>query len=89
MISTRKELEKEKTELLVIPTPPFKLKDRPANRIMMPINLERQFGFKPETIIIEKVYGRHDTIIVKAVLTEDETRRQKLKGKIAETKNDK
>lgn len=66
-----------KDELLVVPTPAFKLKDRPADRQFQPIHLKSQFGFIPETIIVEKVFGSHDKIIIKAVLTEEKIKEYK------------
>ena len=60
-------------------TPPFKLKDKPT-RQYQGINLSKQFGFLPEVIIIEKVPGHTNTMVVRAVLTEDEKKRIILKS---------
>lgn len=68
---------KQGDELLVIPTPPFKLKDNPTFRRFQPINLMKQFGFLPEHIIVEKVQGSHDKIVIKAVLTEEKVKEYK------------
>lgn len=52
-------------------TPSFKLKDQPS-RVWQAIHLKRQFGFVPETIIIEKVHGQNNRLIIRAVLTPEE-----------------
>lgn len=56
-------------------TPPFKLKDKPT-RQYQGINIKKQFGFYPEIIIIEKVLGHSNTLIIRAVLTEDEIQKE-------------
>jgi hypothetical protein len=56
-------------------TPSFKLKDDPK-RQYIPINLKKLFGFLPETIIIEKVHGQNNRMIVRAVLTEEEIKKE-------------
>lgn len=64
-------------------TQPFKLKDKERRRFVV-IKLKDQFGFIPETIIVEKVVGSHDTMVVRAVMTEDaiaEENKRKLKSK--------
>jgi hypothetical protein len=62
-------------EIRVRNSPPFKLKDK-LGRNIQPINLRKQFGFLPEIIIIEKIPQEHDTIFVRAVLTEEETKKE-------------
>ena len=57
-------------------TPAFKLKDKPGRGYQF-INLKNQFGFIPEVIIIEKVRDHTNVIIVRAVLTEEEKKKQK------------
>lgn len=52
-------------------TPPFKLKDK-QGRNWQGINLLKQFGFLPETIIVEKLPGVTNGLIVRAVLTPEE-----------------
>ena len=42
----------------------------------MPIHILKSFGFVPEIIIIEKVHGYSNTFTVKAVLTEEEIKRE-------------
>ncbi|KKR98914.1 MAG: hypothetical protein UU51_C0035G0004 [Microgenomates group bacterium GW2011_GWC1_41_20] len=54
---------------------PFKLKDRPG-RNFMPIHLLKNFGFVPEIIIIEKVRGESNRLIVRAVLTPEEIKKE-------------
>lgn len=62
-------------ELKVRNTPIFKLKDK-AGRRFQAINLEKQFGFVPEVIIIEKVQGQNNKIFVRAVLTKDQIKKE-------------
>lgn len=57
-------------ETKIISTPAFKLKDKP-HRQYMAINLKGNFGFVPDTIIVEKVKGLHDTMVVHAVVPKD------------------
>jgi hypothetical protein len=62
-------------------TQPFKLKDKDGRRFVV-IKLKEQFGFTPESIIIEKVQGHHNTLVVRAVMTEEaikEEQERKLK----------
>lgn len=62
-------------------TQPFKLKDKERRRFVV-IKLKEQFGFTPESIIIEKVQGHHNTMVVRAVMTEEaikEEQERKLK----------
>lgn len=54
-------------DIEVVTTPAFKLKDK-AGRRYQAINLQSQFGFIPETIIIEKVPGHTNTLIVRAIV---------------------
>lgn len=69
----------------------IKLKDRPG-RGGVKFNLLRDFGFIPQEIIIQKVWGRNNAIVVAAILTKeqlavekaakkDETGRQKKEKK--------
>lgn len=69
-------------------TPPFKLKDK-ESRKYQGINLKKQFGFIPEVIIIEKVQGYNNTMVVRAVLTEDEIKKEKELLKISKSKDGK
>ena len=57
-------------------TPPFKLKDK-VNRQFQVINLEKQFGFKPEVIVIEKIHGINNGLVVKAVMTPEALAKEK------------
>ncbi len=54
----------------VMASPKFKLKDK-AGRGGKVIKLKEYFGFVPEIIVIQKVHGESNTIIVAAVLTEE------------------
>jgi len=56
-------------------TADFKLKDK-LNRQFRAFNLEKQFGFRPEVIIIEKVHGKSNTIRLRAVLTPEEIKKE-------------
>lgn len=47
----------------------FKLKDKPTRQFIV-IHL-KEFGFIPETIIVEKVRGENNMVIVRAVMTPD------------------
>lgn len=90
-VQTKPEEEKkeEKVEdkgLRIKSTPAFKLKDRPTRRFVF-IKMKQQFGFIPETIIIEKVTNSNNTLIVRAVLTEEEIKSEDARLKfIEETK---
>ena len=67
-------------------TLPFKFKDKP-NRFYRAINLKGFFGFVPETIIVEKVPGRNNTIIVKAIMSPEALEKEnKLKEAILRAK---
>lgn len=63
--------KEERPKIKVRPTPPIKLKDK-HGRQYVTINLKHLYGFIPEVIIVSKVPGEHDTVIVSAVLTEAE-----------------
>jgi len=52
-------------------TPYFKLKDKQKRNFQV-INLAKQFGFAPEVIIIEKLAGHNNALVVRAVLTSEE-----------------
>ena len=67
---------KDNKEIRVRNTPPFKLKDK-QGRNYQGINLKKQFGFLPEVIIIEKLPGHHDTVFVRAILTDEELKKEK------------
>lgn len=74
--------KEETPKIKVRPTPPIKFKDK-IGRQYVTINLKSLFGFQPEVIIVSKVAGQHDTMIVSAVLTEAEMKKeekQKQKG---------
>ena len=58
-------------------TIPFKLKDRPFERQWKAINLKSQFGFLPENIIISKLHGMNNTIVLSAVLPNQELTKKK------------
>lgn len=70
--------EKTKTEpgIQVKQMMPFKLKDK-VGRSRFTLNLMNTFRFVPETIIIEKVHGRNNTIRISAVLTKEELENEK------------
>lgn len=56
-------------------TPIFKLKDKDKRRFQA-IHLKKQFGFIPEVIIIEKVPNLNNGLIVRAILTEEEKKKE-------------
>lgn len=63
--------EKNKKQLGVKSTPPFKLKNQPG-RDAVRINLLDTFGFVPEDIIIHKASRSGSRIILSAVLIPEE-----------------
>lgn len=63
-------------------TPVFKLKDKEGRRFQG-IHLVKQFGFVPETIIIEKKPGANNEFFVRALLTKEEIKKEKKKEKEA------
>jgi hypothetical protein len=68
-------IDKKQPDIRVKSTPAFKLKDK-IGRSWQALNLIKQFGFAPETIIIEKVRGQNNIIIVRAVMTPDEIKKE-------------
>lgn len=73
-------------ELRIKSTPAFKLKDK-AKRSYQVINLEKQFGFLPEYIIVEKVHGMNNGLVVRGVLTDEEKAKEDKVLKELEKKN--
>ena len=69
--------EPEGPEIRFRTTLPFKLKDRPRQRNYQAIHLVKQFGFTPEVIIIEKVIGKNNAFMVRAILTPEEVEKEK------------
>lgn len=63
------ETKPENKGIRVINTPKIKLKDKPKRQFVV-INMMRTFGLIPDAIILEKVIGENNTIIVRAVLNE-------------------
>jgi hypothetical protein len=59
-------------------TKPFKLKDKPG-RGGVEFNLVEVFGFIPEKIVIQKVQGANNWIVVSAILTEKALLKEKNK----------
>jgi hypothetical protein len=51
----------------VVSSQPFKLKNRIGKHYQF-INLMKLFGFIPDTIIVEKVLGQNNVIMVRAVI---------------------
>lgn len=58
-------------QMLVRSTQPIKLKDQ-GGRHRVVFHLEKNFGFVPEIIIIEKALGKNNTIVVNAVIPQSE-----------------
>jgi hypothetical protein len=52
----------------IVGTKAVKLKDRPNNRRYVMVNLTDYFGQVPEVVIIEKVFGRNNVIIIKGII---------------------
>ena len=76
----------EKKEIQVRNTPPFKISKKLGKHFQI-INLQKQFGFLPETIIIERITSRNNVIIVRAVLTDEEIKKEeKARKKVIEKK---
>jgi hypothetical protein len=63
--------EKKEEMIKVMQLRPAKLKDNPIARARVVINLKEQFGFVPALMFIDKVYGKHDTIVISAVLPKE------------------
>lgn len=57
--------------------PPFKLKDK-NDRNHQVIHLKSQFGFIPDFIIISKLHGMNNVVVISAVLTPEELKKNKL-----------
>ncbi len=66
-------------------TPPFKLKDK-HGRNFQGLKLS-DFGFIPEVLIIEKVPRSNNTIVIRAVLTEEEVKKENKRLAKLEVKN--
>lgn len=73
-VNMPKKKEESNEGLRVRTSPPFKLKDK-AGRNFKVLRL-RDFGFLPETIIIEKVPRESNTLVIRAVLTEEEIKKE-------------
>ena len=58
---------KSKKDIQILTTTPFKLKDK-RDRSWKAFNLKSQFGFLPESIIISKVDGKNNLLILSAVI---------------------
>ena len=86
-MNTMKSNGEQKTpDIRVRTSHPFKLKDK-DKRHYIPIHLEKMFGFVPEVIIVEKIPGKNNTMIVRAVMTEEEIKKEdKLKKMLVEKK---
>ena len=63
----------KQTELQVKSTPFFKL-NKKLGKHLQAIDLRKQFGFVPETIIIERMSGRNNVIRVVALIPEKKTK---------------
>lgn len=64
----------------VIASPRIKLKDK-AGRGGVVFNLKKDFGFIPDRMIVQKVHGQSNTIVVSAVLTPEMLKKEAL-GKL-------
>jgi hypothetical protein len=70
-------------EVRVKSTPMFKLKDG-RGRSWQGIHLRKQFGFVPDVIIVEKMPGQNNRIVIRAVLTEEEIKKEDIRLKADE-----
>lgn len=61
---------KEVKQDQVIPTPPFKLKNK-LGRNYIRFNLIDTFGFMPEDVVISRVFNENNQFTLSAVLTPD------------------
>jgi hypothetical protein len=59
---------------------PVKLKDKPGRGGVF-FNLKNTFGFVPEIVVIQKVWGEHDKFVFSAILTPEELVKEKAKLK--------
>lgn len=50
---------------------PFKLRDRNDRNIKI-FDMKMEFGFVPEAVVISKLHGHNNTIILSAVLPKEE-----------------
>ena len=70
MIKNRED-KTRKEDVEMISTPMFRLKDKKGRNYQI-INLKTQFGFSPEVIIIEKVAGKRDQLIVRGFIKKED-----------------
>lgn len=70
----KKEEERKDGSVRVRRSPAFKLKDK-ANRNYQILKLS-DFGFIPEVLIIEKVHRQTNTLVISAVLTDEEMKKE-------------
>lgn len=62
----------KKDNIEIKSTPIFKLKDRDGRDYQV-INLNKQFGFIPDVIIVQKVKGQNNKLVVGAVMNNDKS----------------
>lgn len=72
--------QKKVPMLKVQSTRPIKLKDK-AGRGGVQFNLKRDFGFVPEEIMIQKVAGSNNTIVVSAIVPQEVLLKEQAKEK--------
>jgi len=84
-------MKKEKPEPMfrVQQLRPPKLKDNPPNRSRIALHLKDQFGFMPEILIIDKVRGESNKLIISAVLPKEMADRLDKEEKDADNKSTK
>ena len=75
----------EKKELQIRSMQPVKFKDKPT-RGGIKINLKGTFGFVPEEMLVQKVHGQSNTIIVSAIIPEKVLKAEKAAKKNATSK---
>lgn len=64
--------DKPKYEPVIRVAGTTKLKDRPANKRAVYIDLPQAFGFFPRTLYIEKVEGKNNQIMIAAVVSPEQ-----------------
>lgn len=65
------------SEVQVKSTPQFKLKARSGKNIVI-IDMKKHFDFIPDRLIVEQVIGAKNTFVVRAILTEEEIRKENI-----------
>ena len=74
--------KEQKEELRAKTTIPFKLKPKAGKQFQI-ISMKSQFGFMPDTIIVERLIGQKNMFVVRAIMTPEEIKKEnKLKAEL-------